>query len=71
MPDFRTMSDELVKSNTGKTLKEWFLMLDRFQANTKGHMRNVKYLIECYRLNAWWAQAVLMRYEYEKTSMKK
>lgn len=63
---FRRISEEAVKAKTGKVWGEWFTILDTWNAKEKGHTQSVKHLREHYRLSPWWAQAVTIRYEWER-----
>jgi len=63
---FRRISNEAVKAKTGKIWGEWFPILDTWGAKEKGHTQNAKHLREHYGLSPWWAQAVTIRYEWER-----
>ena len=63
---FRRISDEAVKAKTGKVWREWFTILDTWGAKKKGHTQSAKHLREHYGLSPWWAQAVTIRYEWER-----
>ena len=63
---FRRISDEAVKAKTGKVWGEWFTILDTWGAKKKGHTQRAKHLREHYGLSPWWAQAVTIRYEWER-----
>ena len=62
----RRISDESVKSKTGKGWAEWFAILDAWSARDKGHTATAKHLREGHGVNPWWAQAVTIRYEWER-----
>ena len=63
---FRDMSDQAVRAKTGKGWKEWFKILDKWGMQEKGHTLTAKHLEQQYGLNSWWAQAVTIRYEWER-----
>jgi len=63
---FRRISDEAVKAKTGKVWGEWFTILDTWGAKKKDHTQSAKHLREHYGLSPWWAQAVTIRYEWER-----
>jgi hypothetical protein len=63
---YRKMSDEAVKTRTGKDWKGWLTVLDKFDAQKKGHTQTAKYLREKQGLSNWWSQAVTIRYEWER-----
>lgn len=63
---FRRISDEAVRAKTGKGWDEWFTILDKWGVKDKGHILAAKHLHELYGLSPWWAQAVTIRYEWER-----
>jgi hypothetical protein len=63
---FQKIGDDAVRAKTDKVWKEWFRVLDKFGLKTKGHTEAAKYLREKHGLSDWWAQAVTIRYEWEK-----
>lgn len=63
--DFKTMTNELVKMNTARTIEEWFRIMDKFNASTKSRNRIATYLRDCYSLSGWWLDAIVSRYEYD------
>lgn len=65
-PGFRRISDEAVRAKTGKGWKEWFGILDEWGMKEKGHTLTAKHLREHCEVSAWWAQAVTIRYEWER-----
>jgi hypothetical protein len=70
MPDkisgTRKIGDDAVLKATGKSWKEWFDILDKFDRKTKGHTQTAKYLHSEHKLSPWWSQMVTVRYEWEK-----
>lgn len=62
----RRISDEAVRAKTGKDWEEWFRVLDAWGASESGHTASAKYLRDEHGVSAWWAQAVTIRYEYER-----
>ena len=69
--DFRTMTSEIVKMNTARSLEDWFRIMDKFNATTKSRNRIQTYLRDCYSLGGWWLSAVVARYEYDKSIILK
>ena len=69
--DFRTMTSEIVKMNTARSLEEWYRIMDKFNAPTKSKARIANYLKDCYNLNGWWPDALVSRYEYDKAIVLK
>jgi hypothetical protein len=63
---FQTMGDEAVRAKTNKVWHEWFRILDKFDLKEKGHTQAANYLRQKHCLSDWWAQAVTIRYEWEK-----
>ncbi len=62
----RRISEEAVRDKTGKGWEEWYAILDRWGAPEKGHTASAKYLREAHAVGPWWAQAVTVRYEWER-----
>ena len=63
---FRRISDDAVRAATAKGREEWFAILDGWDARSKGHTASAKYLREHRGASEWWAQAVAIRYEWER-----
>lgn len=63
---FRRISEEAVRAKTGKGWPEWFAILDAWGAPEKGHTESAKHLLDEHGLSPWWAQAVAIRYEWER-----
>ena len=63
---FRRISEEAVRAKTGKGWEEWYAILDACSAKEKGHTRTARHLLEEHGLSPWWAQAVTIRYEWER-----
>ena len=63
---FRKTSDEAVRAGTGKGWKRWFQILDAWGVKKHGHALTARHLREKYGLDAWWSQAVTIRYEWER-----
>jgi len=66
----RRISDEAVRAKTGKGWEEWFRILDTWGAKEKRHTQSAKHLLEHYEVGPWWAQAVTIRYEWERELRK-
>jgi hypothetical protein len=60
------MSDDAVKTKTGKAWKEWFAILDRAGAGKMTHQEIVNYLHTKYDVPPWWTQTVTVTYEQER-----
>jgi len=63
---FMKIRDERVKEQTGKLTEEWRKILDRFSVKKFGHTAAAKHLRDKYHLSLWWAQVIVIRYEYVK-----
>jgi len=63
---FQKMSDDAVQAKTDRVWEDWFGILDEFGLKKKGHTQAAKHLREKYQLSPWWAQAVTIRYEWER-----
>ena len=62
----RRISEESVRSKTGKGWDEWFAILDGSDVKGGGHTAIARYLREEQGVSPWWAQAVTVRFEYER-----
>jgi uncharacterized protein DUF4287/activator of Hsp90 ATPase-like protein len=60
------MSDEAVKTKTGKTWKEWFSVLDKAGARKMTHQEIVKFLNSEHDVGPWWQQMVTVTYEQQR-----
>jgi hypothetical protein len=63
---FRRIDNDSVLEKTGKSWDEWYAILDAWDAPSRGHTDAAKHMREAYELTAWWAQAVTIRYEWER-----
>lgn len=61
-----SLSDETVREKTGKSVQEWFAVLDRFGVAEKGHTATANYLSEKHGVSAWWSQQITINYEQER-----
>lgn len=60
------ISDEKVKLRTGKSSEEWYKILDDWGGKEKGYYMMMHFLQDDHGLNHWWANAMVIRYEYER-----
>ncbi len=65
------MSDEAVKSKTGKNWKEWFAILDKAGAKKMTHQEIATYLYSKQGVGPWWTQMVTVTYEQERGMREK
>lgn len=64
---FRRISDEAVRKKTGMGWEQWFTELDEFcRTAVRQHSVVAKHLEHYHGLSPWWAQAVVIRYEWER-----
>ncbi|MDQ3431165.1 MAG: hypothetical protein M3467_02895 [Actinomycetota bacterium] len=57
------MSDDAVRSTTGRGWNEWCDILDAWPGRTEGHTAIAAHLHDEHRLDGWWAQTVTVGYE--------
>lgn len=57
------MTDESVRTKTGKTWQQWVRALDSVDATTMPHREIAQYVHETHEVTGWWAQAVTVGYE--------
>ena len=63
---FQKITDDAVRAKTDRVWQDWFNILDKFDLKEKGHTQAAKYLRDKHALSDWWAQAVTIRYEWER-----
>lgn len=57
------MSDETVRTRTGRDWKEWVRLLDAIGAASMPHREIARSVHESYGIPGWWAQTVTVGYE--------
>lgn len=67
----KKISDEAVKKSTGKTWKNWFLLLNKAGAKKMEHKDIAQLLYKKYGLSGWWSQMVTVQYEQKIKGRKK
>jgi uncharacterized protein YndB with AHSA1/START domain len=60
------MSDEAVKTKTGRVWKDWFSLLDQAGARGMTHRQITELLSSEYGVGPWWRQMVTVTYEQAK-----
>lgn len=60
------MSDEAVKTKTGKDWEGWFSILDRAGAQKMTHQEIATLLHNKHNVPAWWTQMVTVTYEQQR-----
>ncbi len=66
MTGAKRISDEAVRAKTGKSWDQWFRILDRWGAASKGHPATAKHLAERHGVGPWWSQMITVRFERER-----
>jgi|GEM_PF-851712 len=61
----RAVPDNVIVSQTGKSSADWNAILYNFGIYKYETDLAVKFLCAIYKLSAWWAQTLVMRYEWE------
>jgi hypothetical protein len=56
-------SDETVRSNTGRSYREWFADLDAWGAADRPHREIARWLSDEFGVPGWWCQNVTVEYE--------
>ena len=67
---YKDIKQEVLIKRTGKDYREWKKVLDKFNVKENGHKSSAEYLKNIYRVNPWWAQVIVIMYEYEKKLRK-
>jgi hypothetical protein len=62
-PPARSVSDARVGSGTGRSVTDWFALLDGAQATRLSHERIARLLTVEHEVAPWWAQVITVRYE--------
>ncbi len=62
----KLVTDAEIKADTGKSWQEWFIILDDFGVEEKGHSLTVKFLREHHGLTMVRAKDVALRYENDR-----
>lgn len=57
------LSGEAVAQRTGRTLAEWFKLLDKWGAAERTHKEIAAYLAQERKVEDWWAQGITVEYE--------
>jgi hypothetical protein len=60
------MSDEAVKTRTGKVWSEWFEILDKAGAKKWRHQEITAYLAKTHDVGPWWTQMIAVPYEHAR-----
>jgi uncharacterized protein YndB with AHSA1/START domain len=58
--------DETVIAKTGKSISQWYAILDEFDGPRKGHKAMADHLAKGYGLDLWYSQNITVGYERER-----
>jgi len=61
---YKDIKEEVIVKRTGRSFNEWRKILDNFDVRKNGHRKTVEYLMD-HRINPWWSQVIVVRYEHE------
>jgi hypothetical protein len=56
-------TDEVIRTNTGKSWNEWCDVIEAWPGHTDGHTAIARYILDTTDLNGWWSQGVTVGYE--------
>jgi uncharacterized protein YndB with AHSA1/START domain len=59
----KPLDDASTKADTGRTLAEWFALLDAFGGPGKGRREIGNHLYDTYKLDPWWIATLNIEYE--------
>lgn len=59
----KSVDDTTIKADTGKTLSEWFKVLDAFGGPAKGRREIGSYLQDTHKVDLWWSTTLNFEYE--------
>ncbi len=69
--DTPELNDSNVKERTGKTLKQWFALLDASGGIDRGRRELVHELYSEHKVDEWWAVTIVVEYERAKAVVEK
>ncbi len=67
---YKDIKEEVIVKRTGKHFNEWRRVLDKFNVKKNGRKAAAEYLKNMHKVNPWWSQVIVIRYEYEKNLKK-
>jgi hypothetical protein len=65
---YKDIKEEVIKKRTQRTFEDWRRILRGFNVKKNGRKKAVKHLVSKYKVNSWWAQVLVIRYEFENKS---
>lgn len=57
------VSEEAMLERTGRSLAEWFALLDAWAAESRTHTEIARWLVAEHGIDGWWSQTVTVGYE--------
>ena len=63
---YKDIKEEVILKRTHKIYGDWKKILDKFNVEKNGQKAAAEYLKNKYNVNPWWAQVLVIRYEYER-----
>lgn len=61
----RAIPENVIRSQTSKTSEDWYAILHNYSIYQYEYDLAIKFLCTIYKLSAWWAQTLVVRYEWE------
>lgn len=69
-PD-QPLTDDACKAATGKTMDEWYVLLDEFDGLKKGRREVNSHLYDVHKLDPWWCTTLAVEYEAARGQKEK
>lgn len=63
---YKDIKEEVIIKRTRRSFSDWWKILDKFNVKKNGHKAAANFLVNTHKVDAWWAQVLVIRYEYEK-----
>lgn len=58
------IKEATIVEKTGRTLEEWYVLIDVFDGKAKGYKAMVDFLEKQHQITLWWSQTIAIAYEY-------
>jgi uncharacterized protein YndB with AHSA1/START domain len=69
--DSPAVTDANAREKTGKTMKQWFALLDEAGGIDQGRRELVNHMYSTHKLDEWWATTLVVEYERAKGALEK
>ena len=63
---YTRIDDQQIITKTNKSSREWYKILDDYQAPIKKGATVCQFLIDQYGLSKYWARTIYIRYQWER-----